>query len=182
MERKFCAFTGHRPAKLPWRYDETAAECVRLKEVLTTQIMELARAGTTDFLSGMALGVDMYCAEIVLALREENPTLRLHCILPCREQEVKWNLSSQKRYHAILARANSTFFVRQDYSDTCMLERDRYLVEHACILLAVYNGTRRSGTGATVHYARRLGREIFSIDPLTCTVSHVKGDRKGRAP
>ena len=26
-----CCFTGHRPEKLPWRYDESDPRCVELK-------------------------------------------------------------------------------------------------------------------------------------------------------
>ena len=29
-----CAFTGHRPKSFPWKYNETAPDCVLLKEVL----------------------------------------------------------------------------------------------------------------------------------------------------
>ena len=53
-----CAFTGHRPAKFPWKYDEKAPRCVELKAVLAHQIDKLAAAGVTDFFTGMALGVD----------------------------------------------------------------------------------------------------------------------------
>lgn len=53
-----------------------------------------------------------------------------------------------------------------------MLERDRFLVDHAAALLAVFNGARRSGTGATVNYARKIGREIIVIDPITRLISH----------
>jgi len=56
-----------------------------------------------------------------------------------------------------------------------MLERNHYLVERAPILLAVYNGIRRSGTGATVTYARKLGREIIIINPLTFAITHENG-------
>jgi len=172
MKEVACAFTGHRPAKLPWRYDETAKECVRLKKILAAQIKGLTKAGMTDFVSGMALGVDIFCAEIVLALRERNPNVKLHCILPCKEQEAKWPPSSQARYRAILERADSTYCVNEKFNKNCMLERDRYMVDHASVLLAVYNGTHRSGTGATVNYARKLGREIIIIDPLTFAVTH----------
>ena len=48
-----------------------------------------------------------------------------------------------------------------------MLKRNRYMVDHSSFLLAVYNGAARSGTGATVNYARKMGREIIVIDPLT---------------
>ncbi len=54
MESKTCAFTGHRPGKLPWGYDETAEGCVRLRETLAAQISLLIDSGVTDFLSGMA--------------------------------------------------------------------------------------------------------------------------------
>ena len=59
---KVCAFTGHRPNKLPWRYDETASGCIALRSVLAEQIGLLAEAGVTQFLSGMAEGVDTWAA------------------------------------------------------------------------------------------------------------------------
>ena len=58
MIENSCAFTGHRPQKLPWRYDESDAGCVRLKAILAVKIVELADTGTTTFLSGMAEGTD----------------------------------------------------------------------------------------------------------------------------
>ncbi len=53
---KVCAFTGHRPNKLPWRYDETDSRCVKLKAVLTEQIGLLAEAGVTQIVRGIYLG------------------------------------------------------------------------------------------------------------------------------
>ena len=51
------------------------------------------------------------------------------------------------------------------YRKGCMLERNRYLVDHAACLLAVYNGERRGGTAMTVRYAQKLGRKIIIIEP-----------------
>ena len=53
-----CAFTGHRPPKFPWKYEEKDARCVELKTVLSQQIEKMVVAGVTDFYSGMALGTD----------------------------------------------------------------------------------------------------------------------------
>ena len=169
-----CAFTGHRPKSFPWKYDESAPDCVLLKEVLALQIEELANRGVTDFLSGMAQGTDLWCSEIVLNLKKENPALMLHCILPCKGQESKWAASAQERYHAILAQANEVVYVGQEYSRECMLKRNRYLVDHSSILLAVYTGSFRSGTGATVRYARQLGRCIYILDPITRKVIQIQ--------
>ncbi len=166
-----CAFTGHRPKSFPWGYDENAPSCVLLKEVLASQISALAEQGVTDFLSGMAQGVDLWYAQIVLDLRKTNPALKLHAILPCEGQERKWTASAQEHYRSILAQANEVIYVGQEYSRNCMLKRNRCLVDHSSILLAVYNGTYQSGTGMTVRYAQRLKREIIIIDPTACAIS-----------
>ena len=166
MRRKSCAFTGHRPQKYPWRYDETDERCVKLKEVLAGQIEKLVADGFMDFLSGMAEGVDTWAAEIVLALRRQNPTLKLHCILPCREQADKWSDSARERYIDILEQADSIVYVNRVYRKNCMLERNRFLVDHADLLLAVYSGEQRGGTAATVRYAKRCGKEVIVLTPL----------------
>lgn len=169
-----CAFTGHRPHKLPWRNNEDASACIALKKMLAERIVALASDGYTEFLSGMAEGVDCWCSQIVLDLREKNPALKLYCILPCEGQDTKWPAASRERYHAILKRADSIVYVNRAYSNQNMLERDRALVQFASLVLAVYDGGFRSGTGATVRYARRLGRELIVIDPATLAVTHEK--------
>lgn len=166
-----CAFTGHRPRSFPWKGDETAPGCALLKKTLAEQIKLLADRGVTDWLSGMAQGVDLWAAEIVLDLKEKNPALRLHCILPHEGQERKWAASERERYHSILRQADGVIYVNREYHDGCMLERNRYLVDHSSVLLAVYNGTHRSGTGMTVRYAKRLGREVIVINPVSRGVS-----------
>lgn len=176
MDNIACAFTGHRPKSFPWKYDENARDCVLLKEVLAGQVMALADRGVTDWLSGMAQGTDLWCAQIVLGLKEKNPALRLHCILPCEGQEAKWPVAEQERYRSILRQADEAICVNQEYTADCMLVRNRYLVEHSSVLLAVYNGTYRSGTGMTVRYAKQLGREVIVIDPVSRSVSCEKAE------
>lgn len=172
-----CAFTGHRPRSFPWKGDETAPGCALLKKTLAEQIKLLADRGVTDWLSGMAQGVDLWAAEIVLDLKEKNPALRLHCILPHEGQERKWPASERERYHSILRQADEVIYVNREYHNGCMLERNRYLVEHSSVLLAVYNGTYRSGTGMTVRYAKRLGREVIVIEPVSRSVICEKTER-----
>ena len=102
-----CAFTGHRPQKLPWRTDEAKPGCVALKAMLAAQIVMLIEDGYTEFLSGMAPGVDMWAAQMILDLREKHPGLKLHCILPCAAQSAKWSAALQKQYRTILEQADS---------------------------------------------------------------------------
>ena len=59
MKRRICAFSGHRPSKFPWKYDETDMRCVKLKAALAEQIAALVdRDGVTDVLVGGAEGAD----------------------------------------------------------------------------------------------------------------------------
>lgn len=72
----------------------------------------------------------------------------------------------QKRYYAILQQADSTVYTSRTYYPNCMLNRNRFLIEHADIVLVVYNDKPQSGTGATVRYAQQPGRKVIVINPL----------------
>ncbi len=168
---KICAFSGHRPQSLPWRFNETSPDCIQLQKILALQIARLIDNGYTDFLSGLAIGVDTWAAQAVLTLREENPQLKLHCILPCKNQAIKWPLPAQERYKMILAQADSIVYTSRNYHTNCMLERNRFMVERAELLLAVYDDRlQRSGTAATIRHAQKLGRKIIIIDPTNMKI------------
>ncbi len=171
---KVGAFTGHRPQNLPWRFDETDTRCIALKAALDKQIKQLVDAGVTTWLSGMALGVDCWAAQAVLKLREKNSAVRLFCILPCKNQAVRWNASSQETYHSILTQSDFNLYVSETYTDTCMHERNHILVASSDLLLAVFDGRQKSGTLSTVNYARQEGREILILDPITLKATHEK--------
>lgn len=164
---KACAFTGHRPQSFPWGYNEADPACIKLKETINNTILKLIAMGYKNFFSGMALGVDTWAAEAVLNLRDTNPTLKLHCILPCATQPQNWPEAAQKRYFSIIRRADFIFYVSKEYHKNCMQERNHFMVKNASLLLAVYNGQQRTGTGATVNYARKLGRQIIIINPIS---------------
>lgn len=63
-------------------------------------------------------------------------------------------------------------YTSREYYDGCMIDRNHRLVEAAGRLLAVFNGVQRSGTGATVNYAQKLGREIFIVDPVSLAITY----------
>lgn len=95
-----CCFTGHRPEKLS--ISETEAKTAVKKEI------RLAIAdGINVFITGMAPGVDIWAAEIVLELREqEDLPLKLIAASPHPGFENRWSLDWQKRYAAVMAKAD----------------------------------------------------------------------------
>ena len=146
-----------------------------LKAALAGQIIALSEAGVTDYYSGGADGVDCWAALIVLELKQKNPALKLHCILPHEGQDDKWSNSAQERYRFILNQADSVEYVSHEYYNGCMIDRNHRLVEAAGLLLAVYNGERRGGTAATVRFARKLGRRIMILDPVSLKIAREQG-------
>lgn len=46
------------------------------------------------------------------------------------------------------------------------------MVDHSDILLAVCQEVPRSGTMATINYARKMNREIIIIDPYVQSLTH----------
>ena len=173
-----CAFTGHRPSKLPWKSDETSTLFYRYRRTLETEVATLAEKGVVNYFSGMAEGTDLVCAEVVLFLRETNPAIKLHCAVPFIGHEEKWSTFSRERYQEILSKADSIIYVNRNYTPNCYLARNRFMVDYSSVLLATYDGSSRSGTGMTVRYARKLGRELFVIHPKSLGVTHEIQDCK----
>ena len=70
-------FTWHRPEKLHKPEEQ-------IKEYLDAAILQTVDDGFVIFISGMARGVDIWAAEIVLRLRESNPEIHLVAASPYR--------------------------------------------------------------------------------------------------
>lgn len=91
---KACSFTGHRPQHLPFGMNENDERCVRLKEIPKEEIINLIeKEDVTHFITGMALGVDLYAAEIVLDLKARYPNITLEVLFPA-----KLSLSSGRQH------------------------------------------------------------------------------------
>lgn len=173
MKEKTCAFTGHRPQKLPFGLNEEDARCAALKEELRKQIINLIEnENVTHFISGMALGVDLMAAEIVLDLKVSYPGITLESAIPCETQAVKWTVSQRERYYGIAAQCDKETMLQSHYTPDCMDKRNRYMVDHADFILAVWNG-KPSGTGRTVTYARGKNRTVIVIDPVFLAVNRL---------
>ena len=158
-----CAFTGHRPEKLPWGSNEEDARCIALKESLLAHMKEAYDQGYRHFLTGMARGTDLYFCEAALALREQYPDLRVEAVIPFPQQADRWQSAEQARYRALLARCDFETVIQHNYTAGCLQRRNRYLVDHASLLLSVYNG-KGGGTLYTLTYALRAQRKVVILD------------------
>ena len=158
-------FTGHRLQNLPFGFNEEDPRCIRMKRMLARKLEELIVAqGATHFISGMAIGVDIICAELVLELKAKYPHITLECAVPCKSQPYKWSDTMKERYNNILKRSDSVTVLQESYTSDCMHKRNRYMIDSADIVIAVWNG-KPSGTGYTVNYAKEKWKRVYVLNP-----------------
>ena len=154
-----CSFTGHRPEKLPWGEDELDPRCLEIKAKLATAVETAYEAWCRHFLCGMARGADFYFCEAVLDLRQRRPGVTLEAVIPCEEQAARWSERDRDRYYTLVASCDGETMVQRHYDKGCMLRRNRYLVDHAARLIAVYDGML-GVTMDTIRYAMKQGLEL----------------------
>ena len=133
---KTCAFTGHRPKGLG--YPESDERCTALKRCIHSLIVRMIEEeGVTHFISGMAQGVDLYAAEIVLELKEQYPQITLECAIPYERQAVRWPAALRERYFSIASKCDKETMLQRQYTRDCMKKRNQYMVDCAEVVLAV---------------------------------------------
>lgn len=157
-----CCFTGHRPGKLPWRYDESDPRCEELKRRITDAVEAAHAEGYRHFLCGMAQGCDLYFCECVLALRERCPEVTVEAAIPCPTQADTWPEPQRERYRRLVAACDFETMVSARYTPSCMQRRDRYMVDHSSLLIAAFDGTP-GGTRYTMEYAMRRGISVVDL-------------------
>lgn len=163
---KTCAFTGHRPNGFSFGYNEYSPDCISLKHKINNEIRKLYENGTKCFITGCAMGVDMWAAEEVMELKKEFGDIKLLAAVPFEGTEEKWSEAYKERYRNIISNCDRVKYICDGYTKSCYLVRDRFMVDHADVVLAVYNRKRRrSGTGYTVNYAIKMGKPVVIIEP-----------------
>lgn len=165
------SFSGHRPNYFSFKYDENHIDCIKLKHTLINEIEKLYFMGIKIFLTGCAIGVDIWCGEIVLNLKEKYNDIQLYCILPCKNQHIKWNENYKKRFNYLIYNCTKHILIQQEYSYNCFFKRNKYLVDKATIILAVYDKTiSKSGTKNTINHAINSNKNLIIIDPKTLNI------------
>lgn len=118
--------------------------------------------GYQTFISGMARGVDIWAAEIVLRLRDAGEPVRLICASPYPGFETGWPQDWQARYHRVMDAADLVKYICPGYSRSCFQRRNEWMVDHAARVIAVFNGAC-GGTKNTIDYAADRGVPVVSV-------------------
>ena len=147
-----CCFTGHRPGKL--RTPEA-----EIRAWLEKQIGRAVADGYDTFITGCAMGVDLWAGEAVLRKREENPAVRLVAAIPWPGMAEHWEKEWRDRFREVIARADEAVTICDRYHKYVYSQRNIWMVDRSSRLIAFYNGLP-GGTGSTVRYAEKCGLEV----------------------
>ncbi len=160
---KTCCFTGHRPNKLKGYNPEDNKELLwRIYKEVEDHI---DNKGVITFISGMALGVDMWAAKMILRAKKYNPEIKLICAIPCANHASKWGKESQKEWQRIVDAADEVVYVStEEYKPYLMQKRNEWMVDNSDYIIAVWDGTS-GGTGNCVKYAEKIKKQITQIKP-----------------
>ena len=116
-----CCVTGHRPEKL------TISER-RLTQLLEAEIRIAIDNGFTTYITGMAKGVDLIAAEIVLRLRARDARLKLVCALPYPGFGLHWGGGWTERLQSVLAQADLERTICPGFSYAAYQVRNEWMV------------------------------------------------------
>jgi len=162
---KTCTFTGHRPLNLPFEFSKKDAKYKLFKELLTFLIREQIESGVTRFLTGIALGIDLIAAKAIIKLRKKHPDISLEAVIPCANQQCKWQTKQTLEYKKILKKCDKVIILQDEYTPDCMQKRNCFMVDISDCVLAVWNGTA-SGTAQTVYYALGKNLPVTVLNPI----------------
>jgi uncharacterized phage-like protein YoqJ len=113
----------------------------------------------------MAQGCDFYFCELALELRKKYGDVTVEAAIPCPSQAERWSAAAKRRWQRLVDLCDYETMVQNHYSSACMQLRNRYMVDHATLLIAAHDG-QSGGTRSTIEYAllRGLNTVILPIE------------------
>ena len=154
MAFRACSFTGHR------QIEPAARETVT--NLIDRFIVYAYNNGCREFYNGGAIGFDILAARRVLLFRISHPDVRLHMVLPCKNQSERWSDRDTSSYEYVLGAADTVEVIADDYYDGCMRVRNARLVE-LCDVLVAYVGRNTGGSAQTYRMAKAAGKTVYNL-------------------
>ncbi len=152
--------TGNRPHKIPFR--EGSREHEQLMERMRAVVVDLIKEGYTHFITGMALGSDIWFAECVLDLADIYPQIKLEAAVPYAGQRDRLAVADRFRYDAVISKCFKVTVLENEYTKYCMGKRNRYMVDNSDVVLVIMYSDI-GGTAVTRAYAEKKNKRIIDL-------------------
>lgn len=155
------AVTGHRPPRLFEKINEHEKyNNINFNTLVSFTLSEIKKLNNVEkIITGMSLGFDQAVAQSAIDLN-----IPFVAAIPFIGMESRWTKSSQDYFFKLLKHAVELSIIsRGSYSNSKFLKRDRWMVDHADTVLALYDERFSGGTAYTVNYAKQNNKTIINI-------------------
>ncbi|MCR5599968.1 MAG: DUF1273 domain-containing protein [Ruminococcus sp.] len=192
---KAVCFTGHRETSItPYGSKPLYRNItVRTVQLMLCRYIDMAvEQGYSDFISGLAMGTDLWAAKYVLAKKRSDKKIRLIGVMPYLLHAKRF----EAHYRELLTEVeNSTDQLLTTNTDPEVVYgksrsggntspdlykvRNYFMVDHASAVISFFNeGAFKSGTYQTLNYAVRKGRKIrrFGLDDVYALIEEYGPD------
>ena len=112
----------------------------------------------TDYVAGLTGGK-------LHALLNDPQHGTVEAAIPCPSQPEGWPEAERARWQSLVDRCDYETVVQDHYDAGCMQRRNRYMVDHAAMLIAVHDG-QPGGTRRTIEYAMRRRLDVVILPPV----------------
>lgn len=170
VEKK-CALIGDPFYLLPFEFKQENRENA-LRNAVFHEIEKAVRTGHHQFLCGFTAGIDFLFAETVLELREKNPSITLESVLAYESEAAAWDETIRDRYYDLLAQCSRERLLQTRYTPGCLVQRNKYLVDHTDLLLTMTDGLLGNAMQAIEHAAQQ-GKSVLCISPSTLATQKI---------
>lgn len=159
---KVVCIAGPRPGKVGTNDNHPVAAQIINKIYLAIE-KAIWLDGADTFITGGALGIDQWSAEIVLMFKRFYPYIKLIIARPFPNQDELWNSAQKEDYKKLLFRADKVVDVNPDpVAKWKYFVRNKWMIDESDMLIAVWDGDD-GGTGDTIRHAKMKGIEIKII-------------------
>lgn len=140
---KVLLLSGYKPYELGiFKKDHQAVRYI--KAAIRKELEPLVEDGLEWVIISGQLGVELWGAEVVFELKQQNPQLKLAVITPFLEQEENWNELNKEWYYSIINQAD--FFdsvTKKKYEKPWQFRlKNQFLLDKSDVLVLLYDSEK----------------------------------------
>ncbi|MCS4485439.1 DUF1273 domain-containing protein [Staphylococcus americanisciuri] len=159
--------TGYKSYELNI-FNEDVKEVDFLKAFIKQKLISYIEEGLEWVLIQGQLGIELWAAECVIALKESYPELKLGIVTPFQNHTSKWREAQQAQYQTIVSQAdymNSVY--HSDYTGPHQFQAaDQFMLDHTDLTILIYDEEQE----ASPKYFKRKLVDFMAQTHYNCDV------------
>ncbi|MDT8859903.1 DUF1273 domain-containing protein [Alkalihalobacillus sp. MEB130] len=165
------AISGYKAHELGI-FDQKHKGIYYIKKAIENRLRTLVEEGVEWVIISGQLGVELWAAEVVIALKAEYPQVQLAVLTPFLQQEERWQDATKQYYQEILNQADFVDSItKRAYDNPAQLrQKNEFIIAKADALLLLYDEDK---PGSPTYYLdiakKRQANEDFPIFFITPT-------------